>query len=84
MNESLNRYVAPSYAWSEFGRVSQYPGGNPIMPDRKLNLFKEWRTADRDAHGIEQAVTKASLAALDGRGQPPAESEIATARKLRA
>lgn len=54
------------------------------MFESDFNLFKEWRTADRQAHTLEQALSKASLAALDGHGDaPPTEADREKARKLR-
>lgn len=53
------------------------------MPDSNLGLFKEWRTADRQAHALEQALSKASLAALEGHGEPPASQERERAQDLR-
>lgn len=54
------------------------------MGDSDFNLFKEWRTADQQAHAIEQALSKASLAALDGHDDaPPTEVDREKARKLR-
>jgi len=47
------------------------------------NLFQEWRTADRAAHALEQAITRASLDALSGDGEPPEEELRERARKLR-
>lgn len=46
-------------------------------------LFNEWRTADREAHKLERALTAASLAALEGRGEIPSEQQRRSARKLR-
>jgi hypothetical protein len=48
------------------------------------DLFQEWRTADRAAHALEQALTRASMAALERHGEAPSESERDTARKMRA
>lgn len=53
------------------------------MPDSHLNVFKKWRTADRQAHDLEHALIKASLAALDGYGDPPDHNERERAQKLR-
>jgi hypothetical protein len=53
------------------------------MPDSHLGLFKEWRTADRQAHALEQVVSKASLAALDGHGEPPSDEDRERAHKMR-
>src|SRR4051794_19767502 len=54
-----------------------------MMPDSHLGLFKKWRTADRQAHSVEQALSGASLAALAGHGEPPRSEERDEARKLR-
>jgi hypothetical protein len=48
------------------------------------DLFQEWRAADRAAHALEQALTRASLAALDGRGEGPSEGDRDRSRKLRS
>jgi hypothetical protein len=53
------------------------------MSDPNENLFNEWRVADRQAHAMEQALTRASLEALEGRGEPPSAQERAQAHKLR-
>ena len=47
------------------------------------NLFQEWRTADRAAHALEQAITRASLDALSGNGEPPDDELRDRARNLR-
>jgi hypothetical protein len=47
------------------------------------DLFQEWRTADRQAHAMEQSLTRASLAALGGTGPAPTEAERDAAHKLR-
>jgi hypothetical protein len=47
------------------------------------DLFQEWRTADRQAHAMEQALTRASLDALNGAGPAPSESERDQAHALR-
>jgi hypothetical protein len=46
-------------------------------------LFNEWRTADREAHKLERALTLASLQALDGHGAVPSDDEHQAARRLR-
>ena len=53
------------------------------MTSDDANLFGQWRAADRDAHAVEQAVTRASLDALEGRGVPPSSEELAKAQELR-
>jgi hypothetical protein len=47
------------------------------------DLFQEWRTADRQAHAMEQALTRASLAALAGAGRAPTDDERGQAHELR-
>jgi hypothetical protein len=47
------------------------------------DLFQEWRTADRHAHAVEQALTRASLDALNGAGPAPSETEREQAHTLR-
>lgn len=46
-------------------------------------LFSEWRVADRQARLLEQALALTSLAALDGKSEPPSQREIDAARRLR-
>lgn len=58
-------------------------GSDNIMSDTNLGLFKEWRVADRQAHALEQALSRASLAALQGHGEPPAREERERAQTLR-
>lgn len=53
------------------------------MSESNENLFNEWRAADRKAHAMEQELTRASLEALEGRGEPPSAQERAQAHKLR-
>lgn len=53
------------------------------MSEANANLFNEWRAADRKAHALEQALTRASLLALEGRGEPPSARDRAQAQKLR-
>jgi hypothetical protein len=53
------------------------------MSEPNENLFNKWRAADRKAHDLEQALTRASLRALEGRGEPPSAQERAQAHKLR-
>lgn len=53
------------------------------MPDSNLGLFKEWRVADRQAHALEQALSRASLDALAGHGEPPSSQQREQAQKLR-
>ena len=53
------------------------------MSEPNENLFNEWRAADRKAHAMEQELTRASLRALEGRGEPPSAQERALAHKLR-
>lgn len=47
------------------------------------DLFQEWRTADRQAHAMEQQLTRASLDALEGRGVAPTDEERSKAQHLR-
>jgi hypothetical protein len=47
------------------------------------DLFQEWRTADRQAHAVEQDLTRASLQALEGLGPAPTAEERETAHSLR-
>jgi hypothetical protein len=47
------------------------------------DLFQEWRTADREAHAMEQLVTRESLLALEGKGQAPTADDRAKAQGLR-
>ncbi len=51
------------------------------MPDD--SVFHEWRAADREAHSQERAMTKASLRALEGKGEAPSDDEREKARTLR-
>jgi hypothetical protein len=51
------------------------------MPDD--SVFHEWRAADRQAHAQERAMTKASLSALEGKGEAPSDDEREKARTLR-
>lgn len=46
-------------------------------------LFSEWRTADRQARLLEQAIALAWLAALDGKGEAPSPEQVATVHRLR-
>ena len=47
-------------------------------------LFSEWRTADRQARLLEQAIALAWLSALDGTGAAPSAEQIAAVRRTRA
>ena len=51
------------------------------MPDD--SVFHEWRAADREAHSQERAMTRASLRALEGKGEAPSNDEREKARTLR-
>ena len=51
------------------------------MPDD--SVFHEWRAADREAHSQERSMTKASLRALEGKGEAPSDDEREKARTLR-
>lgn len=51
--------------------------------DWNHNVFNEWRTADRQAHALEQALSLASLSALQGQGPAPVPEDRDKARKLR-
>jgi hypothetical protein len=53
------------------------------MPHSRLSVFKEWRTADQQAHALEQAVSRAFLGALEGRGESPSAEQRDQARALR-
>ncbi len=53
------------------------------MPSSNENLFSEWRTADRKAHLLERALSKASLRALEGHGEAPSSQDRAKAHQLR-
>jgi hypothetical protein len=46
-------------------------------------LFSRWRTADRQARLLEQAIATAWLAALDGRADTPSPEQIADVRRMR-
>jgi hypothetical protein len=46
-------------------------------------LFGEWRVADRVAHRMEQALSKAALRSLQGDGAPPTEEQRRQAHELR-
>ena len=52
------------------------------MPGKDL-LFKEWQAANRRAHSLEQAVTRACLDALEGHGEWPSAEERLEAEKAR-
>lgn len=52
------------------------------FPARDL-LFREWREANRKAHLREQEVAKASLLALEGKGEWPSAEARAEVRQLR-
>lgn len=47
-------------------------------------LFGEWRAADRLAHRMEQALSKAALRSLQGDGPPPTEEQRQQAHQLRS
>lgn len=49
----------------------------------KDSVFREWRTASREAREQERALTKASMLALDGEGEAPADIEREKSRTLR-
>lgn len=53
------------------------------MSNSTDNVFNEWRTADRQAHELEQVLSKASLKALQGEGDAPSPEERDRARRLR-
>jgi hypothetical protein len=46
-------------------------------------LFGEWRVADRVAHRMEQALSRAALRSLQGEGAPPTEEQRQQAHALR-
>lgn len=46
-------------------------------------LLEQWRTADREAHKVEQALLQASLRALEGRAPVPSDEQREAARRLR-
>ena len=60
--------------------MSHTPNGYVPPPG---DLFKEWRTADSTAHALEQGHVRAAMAALNGFGEPPTETERQNARNLR-
>lgn len=47
-------------------------------------LFGEWRVADRLAHRMEQALSKAALRSLQGDGALPTEEQRQQAHDLRS
>jgi hypothetical protein len=54
------------------------------LSDPNRNLLNEWRLADRAAHALERAISRASLAALSGQGDGPSLEDREKARRLRA
>jgi hypothetical protein len=47
-------------------------------------LFGQWRAADRLAHRVEQALSKAALRSLQGDAPPPTQEQRQQAHDLRA
>jgi hypothetical protein len=52
--------------------------------ESEAGLFAEWRVADRQAHRMEQALSRAALRALQGDGPSPTEQERQQAHELRS
>jgi hypothetical protein len=46
-------------------------------------IFQEWRTADREAHALEQQVIRATLQALEAGGSDPSPDIREKAGKMR-
>jgi hypothetical protein len=53
-----------------------------MEPD--VGVFAEWRVADRQAHRLEQALSRAALRALQGDGPSPTSEERQQANELRS
>jgi hypothetical protein len=57
------------------------------VPEANQDPFDEWRVADTTAHAMEQAMTRASLDALDGYGELSSDNDChrdrGRARRLR-
>jgi hypothetical protein len=49
-----------------------------------LDIFQEWRVADRAAHAAEQRVMREAMASLDGRAAAPTVEVKEAAHRLRA
>lgn len=56
--------------------------GPEHLPGRDL-LFREWQEANRKAHRMEQELAKASLLALEGKGDWPSAASRDEVRKIR-
>jgi hypothetical protein len=81
-NPSLSSgVIAPRYTLERKRRTFASPWQGCVSPIN--DLFQEWRTADRQAHAMEQALTRASLDALRGAGPAPPEGERDKAHGLR-
>ena len=48
-----------------------------------LLFFNEWRAAARAASAAEQAVSRAYVLYLNGKGQAPSEQQVAESRRKR-
>lgn len=53
------------------------------MPDPEIDLFQEWRAADRVAHAMEQQVVRSSMRAVDGLAPAPLQEQHDEAHRLR-
>lgn len=47
-------------------------------------LLREWRAANNKAHGMEQALARSCVAALDGKAPWPTEDERARVKAARS
>jgi len=49
-----------------------------------LDIFQEWRVADRVAHAAEQRVVREAMASFDDNAAPPSAESKDTAHRLRS
>ena len=83
-NEQTTQFAPRKLAAWNLKRRSSADQKVRSMADPNRNLIGEWRVADRVARELEQAIARASLDALEGRGPAPTPEDHESVRQHRA
>ena len=55
-----------------------------VLVNEGIDIFQEWRVADRAAHAAEQRVMRDAMASMDDSGPAPSREDRDAAHRLRS
>jgi len=55
-----------------------------VFVNEGIDIFQEWRIADRAAHAAEQRVMRDAISSMDDSGPPPTTQDREAAHRLRS